>query len=359
MGQLKAELAGYAENRDTSKVTDLQTNQGEIINEISDLLEQDKDGRGIFEAVKTLFSKKDIIWTDQLNKIAVRLVRLYELQREGTTSVLEFSTAKDELRKRQDKLIEYYKGGDAQKAIFILKNVENSRAGTTQLNLEDLEQTRNMVQAALRDKMVAEYQVGQNPQRLEGPHGNLQRIKKDVDPEIITYLRLFESLSIAIIRQQEITREKQYGLDLKKEEVLDSLDSLSRCQGINISPQTRERLMDHMSIMSLGQLEFFQHMISALLRRYTGKEGEKVKPEDANAEIAGWLDRKFDKAELHADLEAKKEQNRKAEEKAKEDLRAGRPVHEGIQTPVDDPITPWTGKKRPNLNYKTNLNEYF
>lgn len=300
LDQLQAELTGYAYDKDTGVGTEIQTNQGKILSDVAHLLKEDKDGRGIFEAVKTLFSKKDLVWTDQLNKVGMRLTRLYQLERQGTTDVLDPSSAKDELKKHGMELLGYYKGNDRTKAVFILKNVENSRADTTELSLDDLYQTRDMVAAALRDKLVKDYQIGLNPQTLEGPDGDMQRIKTDVSPEIISYLRLFESLSIAIIRQQEITREKQVGLDLKKEKVLSSLDRLGEFQGISISSEARDKFMDRMSTMLLDELEFFDLKISDLIDRL---ENEKVGVTEANTEIGGWLLKDFTQEGLHQDRE--------------------------------------------------------
>ncbi len=338
--QVATELKNYLDFKDTSVAIDIQTNQREILKEISEYLEKNPDGRGIFEAVKTLFSKKDIVWTDQLNKIGVRLVRLYELQREGTTDVYEFPATKDVLKEYSFNLLRFRKEQDEDAAIFTLKNLENSTAGSTEVSLENLQKTRSIVQSALQDKLVKDYQSPLNPQRLEGPQGDMQRIKTDVSPEIIVYLRLFESLTIAIIKQQEITREKQAGVEIKKIEVLHSLDRLSKISGIGISTELRDRFMNKMAVMNLDQLKFFDFKILELFNNLSNQSEEnRPTSEQANSQISGWLEKKFDRQELHADLEDRKKKNRQTEEQAKQDLRQGKVVNIGIKSGFNAPIT--------------------
>jgi hypothetical protein len=335
--QLIAEFAGYAENQDTSDVTDVQTNQAEILKEISGLLKENKDERGIFEAVKTLFSKQDIKWTDQLNKIGLRLVRLFEIQRTGTTDVVSFSNTKDILKEHGFDLLKYYKGNDKQKAVFILKNVENSQTGTTQIGLSELEETRDMVQAALRDELVGKYQKPADPQELEGPQGDIKLIKTDVSPKVILYLRLFESLSIAIIKQQEITIENRSGLEQKKQEVLNSLDSLATLPGIVVTTEMRAEFIGRMSIMTLDALKYFNYKILYLFNSY---KRNLVDANTANWEINGWFDKKFDHTELHNELEEMKAENQAQKEKELEALRSGKLVEFPIKNSVHTPIRP-------------------
>jgi hypothetical protein len=296
--QVQTELADYSEYKDTSDITDIQTNQGEILKEVSKFLSENKDHRGIFEAVKTLFSKKDIKWTDQLAKIALRLVRLYELQRTGTTDVIGFSDAKTVLKKHETDLL--VKAEDRLKAELVLKNVENSRAGTTEIGLIDLQQTRDMVQAALRNELVVDYQKPADPQKLEGPQGDMQVVNKDISPKVLDYLRLYESLSIAIIKQQEVTAEKALHLDMERERALASLDSLAQMPAIVVTAAMRNKFMDKISVMDLNQINYF--CLKAEQLRLELKHNS-IKPEQANLEISSWFDKAFTKEELHQDRE--------------------------------------------------------
>lgn len=336
--QVVAELAGYAENKDTSIATDIQTNQGEILKEVSKILKDNKDQRGIFEAVKTLFSKKDIKWTDQLTKIGLRLIRLYELQRTGTTDIIGFSEAKDMLKERESDLLKFHKGGE-ERARLVLKNVQNSRAGTAEIGLEELEETRGMVQSALKDELVGEYQKPADPQTLEGPQGDIKIIKTDVSPKIVAYLRLYESLSIAIIKQQEITRQKEIHLAMERERAMAILDSLARAGGVVISEAGRDRFMDKVSVMDLHQIDYFCTKAEQLRRDL---RRQAIKPEEANAEINSWLEREFTRQELHEEKEKTHEENLRRDEKARGQLinialgRSRKPV----PAPVEKEIFP-------------------
>ena len=232
---------------------------------------------------------------------------------------METPTAQDALKEYGMDLLKFYKGADKQKAIFVLKNVENSQTGTTELGLSDLEETREMVRAALRNELVTDYKIGLDPQKLQGPQGDMQRIKTDVSPKIILYLRLLESLSIAIIKQQEITQEKDMTLGSKKSEVLVSLDRLGAHQGINLSPEMRDKFVNKMSVMKLNELMFLDYKILELFNRV---KRDEVKLEDANIEIRDWLNKEFSRQELHEDLENRKKQNSAADEEALNKLRA-------------------------------------
>jgi len=317
--QVLAELRGYIGNKDTSKVLDFRGGQGEILEKVLRALEENPGDSGIYIAVTKFFSERDLQLTDQLSKIGLRLIRLYELQRQGTTDVMDFSTSKDVLKDHTFDLLQYYKGDNRQRAIFILKNVENSQAGTAEIGLAELQQTRDMVQTALRAELQNTSQAVLPPHRIESVQGDMKVAEADINPKVMLYLRLFESLTIAIMKQQTITKEKETFLELKREEVLNSLDRLAGMPGIVITKETRGKFEDKISVMSMDELKFFDFKITDLARRYNHKE---IDFGGANGEIAGWLHQNFDKKEFDRDLAERTERNRKADEQKKVKIRA-------------------------------------
>lgn len=319
--EVLAEVRGYQKFLDTSPLEENQIDsQKAVLRKVVEAIESNPE-HNVLPGLAILL-REDINWTDQLYKIAASLIRQYELDRTGTTDLMPLPEAKDFLRDETFYLLKFYHGNDKNAALFILKNVENAESGTVQMDLVALHETRKMVQDALKFHLKKNFEAGLAPHPLEGAEvkgtADQHPLKGGISPIISAYIRVFETLNLVVIRQQENSLEQQSLLLEKRLQVGESLKKLSQAPGINISAETFNEFQNKMSKMKMNPLMFLDCKILDLLNRVIAGQ---ITAAAANGEVDAWLSQTFDKNQLHNELEQRKRTDRDSDSREVEDLR--------------------------------------
>lgn len=345
----EAELEILLKNLDVSEINQQGTNdQRQVLNRVK----TDFEAGDFFSALARLI-REDIQLTNRTLWMFLRLNRVYQGQRTGTTDMEEMADVRNNLReeKTAEELIGNYSGliENKEAVKMALKTVANGEKGTTEVGLDDLQIVQQMVRDALKAELKNKYE---DIVSLEGSQHGLSGLQspgiKDMDPirgsfnnneKVNSYLRLYEALTVELLDKQQRAVEKDTALKFEKADVLASLGKLQKSPGVAIDESMLKWFEKKISTMDMDQLKYFDFKILELFNQVS--ESEKTSAE-ANNEIAGWLNenRKFSKKELHDELEERKAQNKKQDQQVIEALRTGKVVkmpirNQTIKTPIE------------------------
>jgi hypothetical protein len=349
----KGELETLIQRLDVSEINQQGTNnQRQVLEKV----QKDLEGEKYFSALGRII-REDIQLTNRTLWSFLRLNRVYQGQRTGTTDVMEMPEARKDFQDSEirQELMAGYTGPAQNKAAveMAIRTVANGESGTTQVGLDDLQLAHQLVRNVLKAEFKNKYE---DVASLTGSQHGLSGLEmpgvKDMDPlrgsfsnneKINKFLRLYEVLTIELFDKQQKTVEKDSALKFEKAQVAGSLDKLAGMQGIVLTPQMREEFKNKIAGMeSMGPLQFFNFKVTDLSRRLGGQNSESAKSE-ANAEIQSWLDPsvKFSREEEAADIQRRKEENKARDAKAIQDLRSGKVVTMPVEHPVKKPIEPY------------------
>ncbi|MFA5991324.1 MAG: hypothetical protein WC794_03710 [Candidatus Doudnabacteria bacterium] len=345
----EAELEILINNLDVSEINQQGTN----------------DQRQVLEKIKTEFKtgnyfsalarivREDIQLTNRTLWMFLRLNRVYQGQRTGTTDMMEMADVRNVLHDQNIsmELMEGYSGPTEQKPAveMALKTVANGETGTTEVGLDDLELAHQMVRSALKAELKNKYE---DVVSLDGAQHGLSGMEmpgvKDQNPiqgsynnneKVNRYLRLYEALTVELFNKQQQVVEKETSLKFKKAEVKESLDRLQKIPEMAIGDSVYNQLVEKMTKMDMGQLKYLDFKILELFNQVNNQ----VKTfDEANQEVAGWVseNKKFSKTELHEELEKRKAENKSNDDKELSALRNNSPVKKPIVMPIRNPIYP-------------------
>lgn len=333
--ELLAALGYYKENQDVDKspLEIGQTNsQQEVMGKIAEAVLQEN-----YPTAQAILFREDIKMTPQMEEIALRLNRLVQVGvRQGTTDVMEFKEAKKEIEGSIGDLEKYRKTGDKIKSELVLQNVAQSSAGTREMGFNELEETREMVQRALKDLFADNYAAGLAPHKLEGQEQGAKFINRSENPKLVAYLRLFDALTLEIMRQRELSDAKSKNLTTEREVSTALLFKLSKAPGVDLNADKMGRFIKHLSTMgNLNQILYFNLCIERLSREVSDKAKNIA---DANREIDSWLEKDFTPNELHRDLETIK--NKDEEDRTRQISILRGESNKPIEMPIRKPVRP-------------------
>lgn len=333
--ELLAVLGYYEKNQDVDKspLEVGQTNsQKAVIGKIIQAVVSKE-----YPTAQAILFREDIEMTPQMEEIALRINRLVQVAvRQGTTDSMEFVQAKKEIKIHEDDLVKFYKAGGQEEAVLILKNVSESLAGTREMGLGELEAVRKMVQNALKAEVRNNYEQSLPPHRLAGQEEGSKYINRSENPRLQEYLRLFDAITLEIMRQREIATDQSKRLTLERDVTLNFLNGLPKLPGVDFDENLRNEFIKKIAVMDLNQLMYFDNKIQQLEREM---EQGSVQKDDANKEIRNWLQRDFTPKELHTELEEMKRNNEAGRAKSLEILR-GKLRGTAINKPLTEPVRP-------------------
>ncbi len=309
-----------------------QTNsQKEVVKNIAAAVAREN-----YPSAQAILFREDIKLTPQMEEIALRLNRLVQVgTRQGTTDNLEFAKAKSEIINHPE-LMDFY-NGERGEAELILANVSEALSGTREMGIEELTEAREMVRKALQASFSGNYATGLAPHKLEGQEQGAKFINRDQNSQQVEYLRLFDALTLEIMRQREISQSGSKKIILERELTMGLLSGLAGLPGVDFNYDLKQEFLKKVAVMDLNQLLYFNHTIERLKRDVAqngaGNEGS------ANKEIQHWLKKDFTPAELHRELEEMKNVNEQQRKSDLEILR-GHLKQQPITKPIKRPVTP-------------------
>ncbi len=338
--ELLAVLGYYKESSDVDKspLEIGQTNsQQEVMGKITEAVLQEQ-----YPTAQAILFREDIKMTPQMEEIALRLNRLVQVGvRQGTTDVMEFKEAKKEIEQNIGDLEKYRKTGDKIKSELVLQNVAQSSAGTREMGFNELVETREMVQRALKDLFTDNYAAGLAPHKLEGQEQGAKFINRSENPKLVAYLRLFDALTLEIMRQRELAGRK--GKDLTRERQISTtqLSKLSKVPGVDLNEVKMAQFVKHLATMeNLTQVLYFNLCVERLIREVSNG-GKNIT--DANGEIDSWLGKDFTPSELSKHVKEIKNQDEKDRASQLDILRGKQ--NTPIEMPIRKPVHPEDLKK--------------
>lgn len=345
---LVEELRGYLENPDVSRIGEHATNnQREVLTKVLEKVVSPREADRDYLGALGIVMREDIQITDRVMWLLLRLNRVNQGYREGTTDTMDFPHAKLSLINRKDQLLEYADSDQREHFEMALENVANSRSGTTENGLEELELTKNLLRQAIKGEFRTRYETQLPPHQLEGTKNpgvsDQKYLRGDINKRLNNYLLLYESLTIQSIRQKELTKEKEFHLILQREQVLASLDSLAKQPGAALSAVDHEKFLEKISVMDSNALERFNTKVVSTLKSL--KKGE-LDSGQAREVIDSWFTKKFTKEEWHRDLEEEKQINKRSTEEGLTKARSNiavlgaEPIRDPIHDPVRNPVRP-------------------
>ena len=304
--ETEANLLKLLQNAETSTINEGQNNnQQEVIQKIYVAFKK----KSFRTALAILFSE-DLQMTPQLEEIALRLIRLDEIERQRTTDVKDFDYAKGSLKNLEGELVKHSSEDDKESAVLAVENVVNGESGTTETGLKELETVKFMVKQALRASLKEKYQGVLPPHKMYGQQepGNKDQnyIQSDASADITEYLRLYEILSIEILEKRQNTKEKEDKLLRERGFALEGLEHLAGFNGVNLDIDKKQKFLEKISVMNMGQVSYFLGKVESLKDRL--KRGS-IKPEQAEQEINNWLAKNFTSEELKQELSDLKEKD--------------------------------------------------
>lgn len=316
-GVAEAELEILRQNLDISELnTETINNQRQVLEKV----EKDFKAGKYFLALSRLV-RENIQMTTRMLWMFLRLNRVYQGYRSGTTDMMEMGDAREILKNKleQEQIINFVPGAEKDRSVaeMVVRNVAVGRKGTTEVGLDELKSVHSAVGKALRTEITDKYEDILPPHGLSGletPGTRDQNPLRDAGNEKINqYLRLYEILTVELFNKEQQAAERDGALKTERAQAAGSLGKLAKYPNISLATGDIEGLKNKISVMDLGQLKYFDFKILELYNRLAHNP-PLCSAEDANLEISSWFNKSFSHEELTQELAERKQADKKQDD---------------------------------------------